>query len=132
MQYAKHLPTPMISNLRLSKHKGEAITNAKQYRSLIGALQYATITRPDICYSVNKLSQFMQNPLSEHWIALKRVLRYLQGTKNLGIILKSVKHFSLQCFSDADWANDVDDRRSVSGYCVYLGDNIISWCTKKQ
>ena len=132
MHKANPLPTPMISNLRLSKHKGEAIDNAKQYRSIIGALQYATITRPDICYSVNKLSQYMQNPLSEHWMALKRVLRYLQGTKHYGIRLNSEKERNLQCFSDADWANDIDDRKSVSGYCVYLGSNIISWCTKKQ
>ena len=74
----------------------------------------------------------MQNPLSEHWTALKRVLRYLQGTKHYDIRLNSEKELNLQCFSDADWANDIDDRKSISGYCVYLGSNIISWCTKKQ
>ena len=131
MHQAKSLPTPMTSSSRLSKFKGEAINNATQYRSIIGALQYETITRPDICYSVNKLSQYMQNPLSEHWIAVKRLLRYLQGTRHHGITISADKEMNLQGFTDADWANDIDDRRSVSGYCVFLGTNLVSWCTKK-
>jgi len=66
MDQANSLPTPMVANLYLSKSRGEAILNAKQYRSTVGALQYVTITRPEIAYSVNKVSQFMQNPLDEH------------------------------------------------------------------
>ena len=66
MDNSNPLPTPMISNLHLFKNRGEPISNIKQYRSIVGALQYATITRPEISFSVNKASQFMQNPLDEH------------------------------------------------------------------
>ena len=84
MNDAKSMPTPMVSNLHLSKFKGEHIENIKQYRSIVGALQYVTITRPDISFSVNKVFQFMQNSLDEHWKGVKRILRYLKGTMNQG------------------------------------------------
>lgn len=69
MHHAKSLPTPMTSNLHIYKHKGEAIQNEKEYRTIVGALQYTTITRPEIAFSVNKFCQFMHQPLSEHWRA---------------------------------------------------------------
>ena len=78
----KPQPTPMVSSQNYSKYGGEAIANVTKYRSIIGALQYATIIRPDISYSVNKVCQFMQQPLDEHWKAMKRILKYLEGTIN--------------------------------------------------
>lgn len=132
MDKAKTLPTPMTSNLKLSKDKDEPIENVTQYRSIVGGLQYATICRPDICFSVNKVCQYMQAPINEHWRAVKRILRYLRGTTHYVLRLESCKDIILQAYSDLDWANDVDDRRSTTGYCVYLGSNPISWCTKKQ
>ena len=114
MNDAKPQPTPMISSLQLSKNRGDNILNIKQYRSVVGALQYATITRPDIAFSVNKVSQFMQNPLDEHWKAVKRILRYLKGTMNFGLSLKTCKSLNITGYTDADWATDPDDRKSVS------------------
>ncbi|XP_047949460.1 secreted RxLR effector protein 161-like [Salvia hispanica] len=131
MQEAKGCPTPMVSASRLSKHDGNPTVEGKIYRSAVGALQYATITRPEISFCVSKVSQFMANPLDSHWKAVKRILRYLAGSSDYGLhILPS--SFSLTGFSDSDWGADLDDRRSITGYCVYFGKTLISWCSKKQ
>lgn len=126
MDQSKPLPTPMISRVHLSATNGTPFEDSKQYRSLVGALQYVTITRPEIAFSVNKLSQYMQCPLDQHWKALKRVLRYLKGITTYGLNL-----LNLIGFSDSDWATDLDDKRSVSGICVFLGNNLVSWSSKK-
>ncbi|KAL3633341.1 hypothetical protein CASFOL_022868 [Castilleja foliolosa] len=122
----------MITSPALSKSVGSPIKDPAFYRSLVGALHYVTITRPEICYAVNKVSQFMANPLEPHLKAVKRILRYLAGTESYGLRLNKPKDHNITGFSDSDWATDVDDRRSVSGYCVFVGDNIVSWSSKKQ
>ena len=126
MDNAKPLPTPMISGLHLSTTNGSPIEDGKQYRSWVGALQYATITRPQISYSVNQLSQFMHCPLDQHWKAIKRVLRYLKRTINYGLNFTRSKTLNLTRFSDADWVTDVDDWRSTLGLCIFLGNNLIT------
>lgn len=90
------------------------------------------MTRPDIAYSVNKLSQFLQHPTKLHWIACKWLLRYLKGTCAYGLKFSLATSFSLECFSDADWASSVDDMRSTGGHCVFLGGNLVVWNAKKQ
>ncbi|KZV54184.1 hypothetical protein F511_36903 [Dorcoceras hygrometricum] len=132
MDCAKPLPTPMSSGVTLSSQGSAAFEHPTLYRSTVGALQYLTITRPDISYSVNKVCQFMQNPLESHWKAVKRILRYLCGTLNFGISLGRSRHLSLFGYCDADWGSDPDDRRSVSGFCWFLGGSPISWSSKKQ
>ncbi|XP_042008916.1 uncharacterized mitochondrial protein AtMg00810-like [Salvia splendens] len=131
MTSAKGSPTPMISSCELSKNIGEPISDAKLYRSIVGALQYAAITRPDINYAVNKVSQYMASPLDTHWRAVKRILRYLSDTLDFGIQIHRSNGI-LSVFSDSDWAADLDDRRSTAGFCTYFGNNLISWCVKKQ
>lgn len=79
-----------------------------------------------------KLSQFLQAPTVEHWSACKRDLRYLKGSQHFGLHFKPSTRMNLECFSNADWASSVDDRRSTSGCCVYLGGNLISWISRKQ
>ncbi|KAI0514079.1 hypothetical protein KFK09_010113 [Dendrobium nobile] len=101
------------------------------FRRITGSLQYLTLTRPDISYSVNCLSQYMHQPLPEHTFLLKRLLRYLKGTLDFGIPISKSNLF-LKSFSDADWAGDPSSRKSKSGYCSYLGDTLISWTVKKQ
>lgn len=118
----------MASNTQLSRTSGDLMTNPTLYRSTVGALQYATITRPDICFSVNKVSQFMQNPSNTHWQAVKRILRYLKGTIHYGLTLSISENINLSGYADTDWGSDPDDRRSTSGYCIFLGKNPISWC----
>ncbi|KAL5583327.1 hypothetical protein UlMin_015769 [Ulmus minor] len=132
MDEAKPLPTPMVSNLKLTSTDGDPITNGTEYRSIVGALQYITITRPEIAYSVNRVCQFMQNPLTVHWKAVKRILRYLKGTMDEGILIRRSKTLALTGYCDADWGNDLDNRRSTTGYCIYLGNSLVSWSSKKQ
>ena len=102
------------------------------YRSIVGALQYLTMTRPDITYAVNQLCQFMHAPKNSHLAAVKRILRYLKGTLGLGLSFRASSDFSLTAYSDADWAGCPDDRRSTTGSCIFLGPNLISWSSKKQ
>ncbi|PNX62157.1 putative copia-type protein, partial [Trifolium pratense] len=123
MAEAKGLPTPMVSNLKLSKHGSDYLADATFYRSVVGALQYATITRPEISYAVNKACQFLSQPLQSHWTAVKRILRYLRGTLHHGLLLQPAtvhRPFTITAFSDADWGADPDDRKSTPGSCVYL------------
>lgn len=130
MDKAKALPTPMVSSASLFSK--QAIFNPQEYRSIVGVLQYITVTRPEIAFSVNKVSQFLLCPLDTHLKAVKRILRYLRRPLNYGITLRSSPHLSLIGFSDADWGNDPDDRRSMTGFCIFLGSNIVSWSSKKQ
>ena len=88
-------------------------------------------TRPDISVAVSIHSRFLENPGKQHWKAAKRVLRYLKGTKNYGLNI-SPKDSNLSCFSDADWAGNVDNRKSTSGYCVLYGGALVSWKSKLQ
>ncbi|XP_062075781.1 uncharacterized mitochondrial protein AtMg00810-like [Humulus lupulus] len=132
MKHLKPCSTPMIVGKMLSKSDGEPLDNPTAYRSVIGGLQYLTHTRPDLSFAINKLSQFLQVPTTAHWSAMKRVLRYLKGTLHHGLHIKYSEKLPLTGYSDADWACCPDDRRSVAGYCVYLGDTLVSWLSKKQ
>lgn len=97
------------------------------FRSLIGSLMYAAVcTRPDIAFTVMKLSQFLNNPGAGHWVAAKRVLRYLKGTMHYGPVYK-VGLDALIGFADADWAGDMDERRSTSGFIFLMGGGPVSW-----
>lgn len=101
------------------------------YRSIVGALQHLTITRPDFAFSVNQACQHMHAPSIGDIATVKRLLRYLKGTLDHGLIFQP-SSFLLQAFFNSDWARDCHDRKSTSGYCVFLGDNLISWSAKKQ
>ncbi|KAH9715498.1 hypothetical protein KPL71_021073 [Citrus sinensis] len=132
MVYSSPVSTPMSTSQYLTKDSGDIIQNVSQYRSIVGALQYVTLTRPDIAYSVNKLSQFLSNPHTSHWDACKWLLRYLKGTLHLGLHFHMTGALQLHCFTDSDWASDRDDRKSIAGYAVYLSPNLVSWSSKKQ
>ncbi|PKU84334.1 putative mitochondrial protein [Dendrobium catenatum] len=122
------LKNPSTTKIPQLSGNDELLPDASTYRSITGALQYLTITRPDISHAVNILSQHMHNPEQIHRYLLKRLLRYIKGTISFG--LKS--SLTLSTFSDADWAGDPVTRKSTSGFCTFLGDNIVSWTVKKQ
>ena len=106
--------------------------DATEYRSVVGALQYLTITRLNISYAVNRVCQYLHAPRTSHWSAVKRILRYLSHTVSYGLHLRSTASCALSAFSDADWARSLDDRRSTGGYAVFYGDNLIAWSARKQ
>lgn len=122
----------MATSPKLSLHSGVRLSDPTEYRHVVGSLQYLAFTRPDISYTVNKLSQFMHAPTLEHWNAVKRALHYLAGTTNHGILLCRGTSKNLHAFSDADWAGDADDYISTNGYVVYIGNHPVSWSSKKQ
>lgn len=132
MAAAKPQATPMATNTHLPKSGTELFENPKLYRSIVGGLQYVCLTRPELAFVVNKVSQFMHTPLDIHWQCVKRILRYLCGTLHMGLCIRKSSSICLTAMCDADWASDVNDRRSTSGFCVYYGDNLVSWTSKKQ
>jgi histone deacetylase 1/2 len=134
MSKCKPIDTPLSSTEKLSVTEGSKLgtEDSTRYRSLVGALQYLTLTRPNICFAVNKVCQFLHSPTTTHWSAVKRILRYVCGIMNLGLRIVKSKSMMVSAFSDADWAGCVDDRRSTGGFAVFLGSNLISWSVRKQ
>jgi histone deacetylase 1/2 len=134
MEKCKPISTPMSSSERLSKNHGILLSGEEQfrYRSVVGGLQYLTLTRPDLSFAVNKVCQFIQSPTDVHWVAVKRILRFVKGTVGFGLKIQRSSNLLLSGFSDADWAGCPDDRRSTSGFAVFLGTNLVSWSSRKQ
>ena len=134
MQDCKPSPTPLSSSEKLSLHEGEPVSleDSTQYRSMIGALQYLTLTRPDLCFAVNKVCQFLHAPTTLHRTAAKRILRYVKYTVNVGLTFSRSQSTLVSAFTNADWAGSIDDKRSTGGFAIFFGPNLISWCAKKQ
>ncbi|GAA0144099.1 transmembrane signal receptor [Lithospermum erythrorhizon] len=101
------------------------------YRQILGSLHYLTLTCLDLSFAVNKACQYMHDPQVEHMVMVKRILHYVKAMLDLGLVIIP-SYFSVQAFSDADWADSVSNRRSTGGYLVYMGPNLVSWQSKKQ
>ncbi|CBI32394.3 unnamed protein product, partial [Vitis vinifera] len=129
---SKLVTSPMAVGHVLSIADGTRFEDPTLYRSLVGALQYCTITRPDIAYTINKFFQFMHAPTSTHLQAVKRVLRYLKGSLFYGLSFQPSSSLDLIAYTDADGASCPDDRRSTNGYCIFFRGNLISWSASKQ
>ena len=134
MEDCKPISTPMEPGKQFHKlADGEEPADEKMYQAAVGSLNYAAIaTRPDLSTAVGKLAQFMKNPSSEHWTAMKRVLRYIKGSLHLGLRFTASKEFLIHGFSDSDWAGCAESRKSTSGHVFRVGNCTLSWSSKKQ
>ncbi|XP_058068806.1 uncharacterized mitochondrial protein AtMg00810-like [Magnolia sinica] len=133
MHEAKPVKTPIATGSKLSRHEVDPLPDGTKFRSIVGSLQYLSMNRPNIAFSVNQVAQFMHSPTTAHWMAIKRILRYLKGTLHRGLTFtRASSQISLHTYCDVDWAGNPDDRRSMTGYCLFLGPNAISWSAKKQ
>ncbi|CAH9141036.1 unnamed protein product [Cuscuta epithymum] len=129
----KPVRTPLATRTKLSLTDGDLLADPSEYRSMVGALKYLTMTRPDITFAVHLVSQFMHAPRTPHLLAVKRIFRYLQGSISHGLLLRpSTSTPTIQAYSDADWAGCPDSSRSTSGFAIFLGPNLVSWKAKKQ
>jgi hypothetical protein len=124
--------TPVDTCAKISAEVGPPVADPTAYRNLAGALQHLTFTRPDIAYAVQQVCLHMHDPRKTHLVAAKRILRYLQGTLNLGLVIPRTAPSQLVVYMDADWAGCPDTRRSTSGYAVFLGGSLVSWSSKRQ
>lgn len=129
---ATAVDTPMEVNVKYRKDEGELLPDPFLYRQLVGSLIYLTITRPDISYAVHIVSKFMQAPRNLHLAAVRRLIRYLIGSSTRGLFFPQHSTLTLTSYSDADWAGCPDTRKSITGWCIFLGDALISWKCKKQ
>uniref|UniRef100_A0A803PTS7 Uncharacterized protein n=1 Tax=Cannabis sativa TaxID=3483 RepID=A0A803PTS7_CANSA len=122
----------MDPRTKLDDTQGTPLDDPFAYRQLVGRLLYLTLTRPDITFAVNILSQFISSPRTPHMQAIHHLLRYLKGCSGQGLLYSSTSPLCLRRFSDSDWASCPTTRRSTSGFCIFIGDYLISWKTKKQ
>ncbi|KAL4347719.1 hypothetical protein GQ457_17G012390 [Hibiscus cannabinus] len=123
--------TPMEAGLKFSKEAGCAV-DKNRFQRLVGKLIYLSLTRPNIAFPVNVISQHMTNPNEEHMAAATRILRYLKGTPGHGLMFKKTDDRSVKVFTDSSWAGEITDRRSTSGYCTFVWGNLVTWRSKKQ
>ncbi len=130
MTDCKAAPTPIVASTNVSSGV-DILSDPTPYQSLVGALKYATFTQPDITFAVNHVFQFINQPTSAHFFAAKRILRFLKGTIDKGIIFQ-LGPLTLTAFTNADWVGDPSNSRSTSGIVVFLGNNLITWLSKKQ
>jgi Reverse transcriptase (RNA-dependent DNA polymerase) len=127
----KPTSTPIDSKVKLNTEDGEQLGDINQFQRLVGKLIYLTVTRPDISFSISQISKFMHAPRTPHLEAINRILRYLKGTPGKGVWMKNNNSNEICGYSDADWAGSYD-RKSTTGYCTFVGGNLVTWKSKKQ
>jgi hypothetical protein len=132
MLECKSMNTPMETKLNLLVDTSSDLIDVTLYRQIIGSLMYLTNTRPDICFAMNTLSQFLVEPRRVHLVVAKHVMRYLKGTIDYGLSDDGEHNFTLRGYIDADWVGSVADRKSTSGCCFRLGSSMILWQSRKQ
>ena len=128
----KPAETPITVNHGLQTELGGEMAEKEQYQKLVGKLIYLAHTRPDISYAVGVVSRFMHCPQIQHMEAVMRIIRYLKGTSNRGVLFENNGNLDLMAYTDAGWAGDKDSRKSTSGYFTLVGGNLVTWRSKKQ
>jgi hypothetical protein len=132
MEDSKPLGTPMVTRCKLRKNDDSPDVDQRSYRSMIGSLLYITTSHPDIMHVVGMVGRFQSSPKQSHLQATKRIFRYLKETMTYGLWYHRNQNFQLTAYSDADWANCVDERKSTSGGEFFLGDSLVAWLSKKK
>lgn len=143
MNNCKSSSTPETLDKLIKNTDKNNVENENEYRSIVGSLIYAAIsTRPDINHAVNMVSRHMHEPNASHMVAAKKILRYLKDNNELGLVYKNhnenkknenkKNEVNIEGYCDADWGGDLDDRKSTTGYCVFINGNLVSWYTHKQ
>jgi hypothetical protein len=134
MDRCKATSTPMSSTEKLYRGHDTLLKDEEQfrYRRIVGGLQYLTMTRLDLAFAVNRVCQYIQSPTDAHLTSVKRILRFVKGIVNQGLLIQRSGTTMLSGFSDADWVGCPDDRCSTSGFVVFLGVNLVSWSSRKQ
>ena len=116
----------MDPNVKLIPGQGEPLGDPGRYRRLVGKLNYLTITHPDIFFPTSVVSQFLQSPSDSHWDVVIRTLRYIKSTPGQGVLYENRDHTQVVGYTDANWVDSPTNRHSTSGYCVFIGGNLIS------
>ncbi|XP_058732873.1 uncharacterized mitochondrial protein AtMg00810-like [Vicia villosa] len=132
MDNASHKRTPTPTHLKLSKDEGGTSVDQSLYRGMIGSLLYLTASRPDIAFTIGVCARYQAKPKLSHINQVKRILKYVNGTCDYGILYSHGCEPILSGYCDVDWDGSADDRKITSGGCFFLGNNLISWFNKKQ
>ncbi|XP_035830842.1 secreted RxLR effector protein 161-like [Helianthus annuus] len=122
----------MDSTVKLCADKGKELADSTMYRKIVGSLIYLTLTRPDLAFEVGVLSRYMQTPRKRHLDVIRHVLRYVKHTFNMGVRFNQSEKLELSGFCEADYAGDLDTRRSTTGFVFKLGRGAVTWCSKRQ
>ena len=132
MSNCKTSPTLVITGLKLSKDDDGTTVYPTQFKRMVGRLMYLTVTRPEIMYVVIMFSIFMESPKDSHWQAGKIILRYVSGTKDLGIMYSTSEYFKLIGYIERDNGGRIDDRKNTSRYTFHFGTGVVSWASKNS
>ena len=127
----KPVETPIKKKHKLFECSSASHTDKGRYQRLVEKLIYLSHTRPDIAYAVSVVSQFMHCPSEEHMEAVIRILKYLKSSPGKGLMFSKNNHLEVEGYTDADWAGNISDRRSTSGYFTFVGGNLVTWRSKK-
>ncbi|KAG8501082.1 hypothetical protein CXB51_003205 [Gossypium anomalum] len=131
MMNAKPMNTLMVSSPTLTSLVVSDLSDGTLYRQVVSILQYLCLTHPDLSFAINKVSQYMHKPYDVLWTVVKRILLYVNGAIDYGLLFQA-SSMSLTGFSDANWASSIEDRKFIFGFFIYLGYNLVGWMSKKQ
>ena len=132
LESASSVRTLMSPNVKLIVDLLSKSVDPSLYRSMIGSLLYLTANRLDISYSIGVCARYQANPNKSHMTALKRIIKYVKTTSEFSVWYSKDPSDVLAGYSDADWAGNANDRKSALGGCFYVGNNLVSWMSKKQ
>ncbi|KAM1644976.1 hypothetical protein EV2_006670 [Malus domestica] len=128
----KPVDTPIVQNHHLAIYQDQVPVNNERYQRLVGQLIYLSLIRPDIAYTVSVVSQFMHAPSEDHMAVVMRILSYLKGAPGKRLMYRKHGHMEVKGCTDADWAGNITDQRSTSGYFTFIAGNLVTWRSKKQ